>query len=59
MVEPISLTEGFSLSKFNSLEDMDMVLGGAPWFIHGKLIIFKRWLPDFKSIKEDFKDSPI
>ncbi|KAL0913108.1 hypothetical protein M5K25_016540 [Dendrobium thyrsiflorum] len=50
----ISLSEGFFLFKFSTLEDYEMVWARGAWFILGKPFIFQKWTPHFSPKREEF-----
>ncbi|KAL0924452.1 hypothetical protein M5K25_005283 [Dendrobium thyrsiflorum] len=55
----ISLSEGFFLFKFSTLEDYEMVWARGAWFILGKPFIFQKWTPHFSPKREEFNTVPI
>ncbi|PKU78531.1 RNA exonuclease 1 [Dendrobium catenatum] len=53
----LSLADGFFLLKFTTVEDLEMILSGGPWFLLGKPFILQRWSPKFKPKRDE--DAPI
>ncbi|XP_020695253.1 uncharacterized protein LOC110108800 [Dendrobium catenatum] len=49
----LSLADGFFLMKFTSLEDLDKVWMGGPWFLLGKPFILQRWSPKFQPVRDE------
>ncbi|KAL0923294.1 hypothetical protein M5K25_007345 [Dendrobium thyrsiflorum] len=55
----LSLSDGFFLLHFSSLEDFDLVWSRGVWFLLGKPFILQKWHPRFRPKRENFDSVPI
>ncbi|KAI0504298.1 hypothetical protein KFK09_015250 [Dendrobium nobile] len=55
----LSMADGFFLLKFTSVEDMEMVFSGGPWFLLGKPFVLQKWNPKFKPKRDESGLIPI
>ncbi|KAI0502609.1 hypothetical protein KFK09_017564 [Dendrobium nobile] len=55
----LSLADGFFLLKFSTVEDLELILEGGPWFLLGKQFILQRWSPKFKPKRDESTPIPI
>lgn len=43
----LDLSNDYFLVKFALPEDIDTVISGGPWIVHGHYLIAKKWTPEF------------
>ncbi|KAL0904023.1 hypothetical protein M5K25_026093 [Dendrobium thyrsiflorum] len=55
----LSLSEGFFLLRFSTVEDFDMVWNKGIWFLLGRPFVLQKWHPRFRPKRENFSSVPI
>ena len=57
--EHVILRNGFFIFKFSSLEGMNKVLNGGPWFIRSTPLFLHVWVPNMRLEKEKITKVPV
>ncbi|KAL0917549.1 hypothetical protein M5K25_012616 [Dendrobium thyrsiflorum] len=55
----LSLSEGFFLLRFTSMEDYEMAWSKGVWFFLGKPFLLQKWSPKFRPKRENLTSVPI
>ncbi|KAI0524143.1 hypothetical protein KFK09_003507 [Dendrobium nobile] len=55
----LSLSDGFFLLRFTTMEDFEMAWSKGVWFFLGRPFLLQKWSPKFRPKRENFTSIPI